>query len=80
MASITVKNIPPDLYGLLKVSAATNRRSINSEIITCIEQGVRFGKVDPEDVLKRARRLRRKTHRHPITDTDFRTAKAAGRP
>ena len=79
MPSITLKNIPPDLYELLKESAAANRRSINSEIITHIERGVRGRKVNPEALLTRARELRQKTKRHPMTDTEFRTAKLAGR-
>jgi plasmid stability protein len=41
MPTITVKNIPTELYELLKQSAAANRRSINSEILTCIERAVR---------------------------------------
>jgi antitoxin FitA len=80
MPTITVKNIPQDLYELLKQSAAANRRSINSEIITCIERTVRGRKVDPETLLDRARRLRRKTDDHPITDNELRTAKETGRP
>jgi hypothetical protein len=80
MPSITVKNIPPDLYELLKQSAAVNRRSINSEIIMHIERGVRGRALDPEVVLARARQLRHMTRLHPITDRDFNTAKRAGRP
>lgn len=40
MASITVKNIPTALYELLKQRARINHRSINSEIIVCIEEAV----------------------------------------
>lgn len=80
MPSITVKNIPPDLYELLKQSAAVNRRSINSEIIMHIERGVRGRALDPEVVLARARQLRHMTRLRPITDRDFTTAKRAGRP
>jgi hypothetical protein len=79
MPTITLKNIPPDLYDLLKESAAANRRSINSEIITHIERGVRGRKVNPDALLTRARELRQKTRRHPINDAQFRTAKLAGR-
>lgn len=79
MPTLTVKNIPADLYELLKESAAANHRSINSEIITHIERGVRGRKVDLEGLLTRARELRQKTKRHPISDTNFRTAKLAGR-
>jgi hypothetical protein len=80
MPTITVKNIPPDLYELLKESAAANRRSINSEILTYIEQGVRGRKVNPETVLSRARALRQKSRRHPIRDAELHAAKRAGRP
>ena len=80
MPNFTLKNIPPDLYALLKESAAANHRSINSEIITQIERGVRGRKVNPDALITRARELRQKTERHPISDTDFRIAKLAGRP
>jgi plasmid stability protein len=80
MPTITVKNIPSDLYELLKESAAANRRSINSEIIVHLERGVRGRKINVEDLLVRARELRRKTRRHPISNAEFREAKQAGRP
>ena len=80
MPTITVKNIPGDVYELLKQSAAANRRSINSEVITCIERGTRGRKVNAEDLLLRARQLRHKTRRHPIREATFRAAKLAGRP
>ncbi|MBM4422488.1 MAG: Arc family DNA-binding protein [Chloroflexi bacterium] len=79
MPTITVKNIPPDVYDLLKQSAAANRRSINSEIITHIERGVLGRKIDPEALLARARHLRHKTKSHSLTDREFKAAKHAGR-
>jgi plasmid stability protein len=79
MPTLTVKNIHPDLYELLKRSAAANRRSLNSEIITCIEQGVRGRKIDFEALLVRARQLRQKTQRHPLTNRELTAAKLAGR-
>ena len=80
MPSITLKNIPPDLYALLKESATANRRSLNREIITQLERGVRGRKVQPEALLAQARALRHKTKRHPISHAEFRAAKLAGRP
>jgi hypothetical protein len=79
MPNLTVKNIPADLYALLKESATANRRSINNEIITCIAQSVYGRKTNPEDALIRARQLRQKTLRYPITDRKFITAKRTGR-
>jgi len=58
MANVTVKNIPDDLYARLKVAAAKNRRSINSEIIVCIEENLMYRRVPAEQVLDRARRIR----------------------
>jgi antitoxin FitA len=79
MPTITVKNIPEDLYQHLKEAASTNRRSINSEIIVCIERSLRSQKIDTEETLRRARQLREQTKEHPITDAQITKAKAAGR-
>ena len=54
MPTITVKNIPEDLYAELKRAAALNRRSVNSEIIVCIEKAVRSHRVSPEIALGEA--------------------------
>jgi len=79
MPTLTVKNIPGDLYAQLKQSAEINHRSLNSEIIVCIERSVRSSKVSPEAVLARARKLRARTISTPITDDEFSQAKTAGR-
>ena len=80
MPAITVKNIPDDVYERLKLLAKTNRRSINSEIIICLERQLRSRPVDPDSVLSRARLLRERTADYPISDRDFNNAKAEGRP
>ena len=80
MATITVKNIPAELYERLKLAAQAHRRSVNSEIIVCIEQAVTAHPIEPEATLTRARKLRQLTHTAPITDTEFNRAKAASRP
>ncbi len=80
MVALTVKNIPEELYERLKRSAELNHRSINSEVIVCIERSVRTRKVDLEGTLARARRLREETVEYTISDEEFSAAKAAGRP
>ena len=80
MPSITVKNVPADLYERLKQSAQANRRSINGEIIVCIERAVSPQRVDPEVVIARARELRERTAAYRMTDKDFIAAKEDGRP
>ena len=79
MHSITVKNIPPDIYERLKQSAKVHRRSINSEIIVIIEDALRSRKVDPEDFLARARLIREKTADYMIDEDEFTAIKKAGR-
>ena len=80
MVSITVRNIPADVYEDLKEAAGANRRSVNSEIVVIIENAMRSSKVVPEEFLARARLLREKTQDYRITDQEFRQAKRAGRP
>jgi len=59
--------------------AETSHRSINSEIISCIERAVFSQAVNPDRLLASARMLRSKTAGHPITDRVFARAKTAGR-
>ncbi len=80
MATVTLKNIPDDLYDQIKHSAQTNRRSINSEIITCIEQSLRGRKVNPKTILAAARALRKKTSGQLFTEEGITKIKRAGRP
>lgn len=80
MPTLTIKNIPEDLYAQLKRHAEINRRSLNSEVILCIERAIRSRKMSPEVYLVRARRLRAKTAQYPISDEEFNVAKREGRP
>jgi plasmid stability protein len=79
MPTITVKNIPVEIYEKLKRAAQVNRRSINSEVIACIERAVCSQEINPDLLLANARKLRAKTASHPITDRELAQAKAAGR-
>ena len=80
MASITVKNIPDDVYAALKAQAEANHRSINSEIIVSIERAVRTQRLDVDATLAQARALRRLGTGAPLGDEELNAAKAAGRP
>jgi len=80
MATITIKNIPDDLYAQLKDVAEANRRSINSEVIICIERRLATYKPDPNDIVQKARRLRKITAAHPISEQALDEAIDAGRP
>lgn len=80
MSTFTVKNIPPKLYEKLKKSAKLNRRSINSEIIVCIEKSVQTQALDTDKILEKARKLRSLTQAMPITDDELNHAIEDGRP
>lgn len=60
MLSLTIKNIPERVYKNLKRRAELHRRSINSEVINCLEKATSSQKVDVESVLKEARELRKR--------------------
>ena len=80
MPTITVKNIPEDIYNDLKRNASLHRRSINSEVIFCIEKAVRSHRLNPNELLHRVEALRNKIDIPPLTDAILRRAKEEGRP
>jgi antitoxin FitA len=79
MHTITVKNIPADIYKKLKQSAESSHRSVNKEIIACIERAIGSQQVNPDLRLTNARALRTITVSHPINDKKFTQAKNTGR-
>jgi antitoxin FitA len=56
--TLTLKNIPDDVYARLKLSAQVHRRSLNGEAIVCLETVLLPRKVDQSDRLARAKALR----------------------
>ncbi len=80
MPTITLKGVPADLYERIKQRAAEHRRSLNSEIIVCLERSVKGKRIDPDTFLSRVDRLRERVKLTPLTDDILRTAKEAGRP
>jgi plasmid stability protein len=57
MATITLKNIPERLHNDIKKLAAMYHRSVNSEIIVCLENQIYSNRID-DDFLVGARNLR----------------------
>jgi antitoxin FitA len=57
-AAITLKGIPDDLYDRLKRSAKAHHRSLNSEVIACLERQLAPQALSVEERLARARALR----------------------
>lgn len=56
--TLTLKNIPDEVYERLKSSAEAHRRSLNMEAIVCLERVLLPGRRDPAERLARARALR----------------------
>lgn len=79
MASITLKNIPDDLYERLKQAAVQHRRSITQEILYRIERTMEPRPIDVAATLERARQLRERAALY-ITEEEINEAKNEGRP
>ena len=80
MTNLTVKNIPPIVYARLKQQAENNRRSINSEIITILEQALQMrNPSDMERILKGVRKVRELTAHYVATEEEITRWKNEGR-
>jgi plasmid stability protein len=80
MATITIKSIPDELYERVKQSAAAHRRSINSEVIVCLERTFVSRRIDADTLLDRVDALRERVALPPLTDDTLSAAKSIGRP
>lgn len=79
MATLTIKNIPDELYEQLKQSAARHRRSVNSEVIVCLEKVLGSSFVDHATLLASIRALRKTVSTVFVTEEDLQAAKDEGR-
>jgi plasmid stability protein len=76
MASVTVKNVPEDIYEKLKQRAKANQRSMNAEVIACLQETVGSGRFDPEKLLARIEALHSRISSPLLTDRLLRRARA----
>jgi plasmid stability protein len=58
MASLTIENMPDELYEKLKASASAHQRSINSELIYCLETVLMPRKLTVNERIERVRSVR----------------------
>ncbi|MGE0314452.1 MAG: Arc family DNA-binding protein [Lautropia sp.] len=56
--TLTLKNVPDEVYRMLKASAESHRRSLNSEAIVCLESVLLPRRASATERLDRARELR----------------------
>jgi len=78
MASITIKDIPPRLHRALKKRALANHRSLQKEIIACLEDAVSNRAMTTKEFLDGAARLRAR-FRDPVGPEIIDDAKRRGR-
>ncbi len=79
MPAITLKNIPDSLYAQLKIAANVHHRSLNSEILYCVERTLGAHKINASEHIEVARKLRLKTAQYNITEQELNDAKNEGR-
>jgi antitoxin FitA len=77
--TLTLKNIPDEVYERLKGSAEAHRRSLNSEAIVCLESILLPGRITPTERLARARALRSALPKVKFKARDIDAMKREGR-
>lgn len=80
MPTVTIKNLPDDLYARLKAAAKAHHRSINGEIIHCLESALMPRRIDTMERLERLRRIRVRIPPEAITPEALEEAIDEGRP
>ncbi len=67
MVTLTIKNVPPEIYERIKIQAKNNHRSINGEVISIIEQALSIPPLDIKETLERTKKIRELTAHYVIT-------------
>jgi plasmid stability protein len=78
--TITLKNIPAPIYDSLKQAAEAHHRSINSEVISCLERVLLPSHISQEERLARARQIRASLNPKQFKAADIAKAIDQGRP
>lgn len=79
MPTLTIKGLPDPLYRRLKQQAEAHRRSLNGEIIVCLERALGAARPELRVWLAQARALRERLRGRLLSDRQLRAARGAGR-
>lgn len=79
MHNITLKNIPSDLYEQIKMTAHENRRSINNEIISRLDNSLRSSRLNVDRFLQDLEDFQKTLRIPPLNDELLNQAKNEGR-
>jgi antitoxin FitA len=77
--TLTLKNIPDEVYIHLKAAAQAHHRSLNSEAIVCLESVLLPARVAPDERLARARALRAALSAQKFSPQNIDSLKRQGR-
>jgi plasmid stability protein len=80
MATLTIKNIPDEVYAALTAVAKKHRRSLNSEAIVRLERSLKMPDQSREEQLEQIRKFRDSVKGVYLTDEILDLAKNEGRP
>ena len=79
MPSMTIKSIPDKIYQNLKRNARLNHRSLNGEVIACLERSLGVTQPSKETVLSRIDEMRQSLKGIKVTDRVLLSVKNNGR-
>lgn len=77
--NITIKGIPDEVYQKLKLQAERHHRSVNSEVIMTLKKSLLSTKHDPEVLIERARKLKKRA-KGSLSIKEIQEAIDQGRP
>ncbi len=82
MRTLSIKNVPDELYLELQAQAQRNHRSMNREVVALLDNGLNGKKIyeDNKSVLEEMRRLRARVAGPPFTLEEIQQAIEEGRP
>jgi hypothetical protein len=78
--TITLKNLPDDLHARLRAAAKQHRRSLNSEVIVCLEAGLATASISTDERLLAIRALRGTLPITTVEAAEIDAMKREGRP
>ena len=79
MPSLTIKNIPEEIYRRLKIAAEKNHRSLNGEVIACLDDALTPHGVPVHEQLAHIRKLRESLRTKHFDAAEILKAVDAGR-
>jgi antitoxin FitA len=79
MATLTIRNVPTEVYEALSERAKRRHRSLNSEAIFQLESILGKREIDVEDDLEEIRRFREKMKHVYVTENEINREKNRGR-